>query len=300
MGLLIQTSVLIMVIALITYARLDQFIPKKALETEIVNYMSSVERGWINRTSVKYYDDLHPTKKASGNGESDAASRGIGYISLMPLFEEDQEKLNNTRTLLRNLFNILYGNQPFVTNLIRKGAYSDSTSLFNELIDAIIIAGKNRLPDDKLKTADQFMQLSVGSLQSIFVNAINGCSCFAEEPVVQAASEEDEGEGEDAQDAIPRNYCSLFSFATMVKGKTLSIYLAPEEILLALYGNPQIVAEIIQTRSLAYKEYSKNPTPEGKAALERFKNVQAAVDSKYLDFSVTKTDPNRKRKKHPL
>lgn len=297
MGLLIQTSVLIMVIALITYARLDLFIPKKALETEIVNYMSSVERGWNNRIAEKYYDDLHPTTQKAGKGEKDTESKGIGYISLTPLFEEDPEMLNNTRLLLRNLLTILYGKQPFVTNILKKGTYSDPASLFNELIDAIIMAGKNRMPDDKLKTANQFMQLNVGSLQPIFVNVINGCSCFAEQQPAQKASDEDEGDGEDAGEDVPRNYCSLFSFATMVKGKKLSIYLAPEEILLALYGNPQIVSEIIQARNAAFKEYSKNQTPEGKAALERFKNAQAAIDSKYLDYNVTTTNPNRKRKK---
>ena len=83
----------------------------------------------------------------------------------------------------------------------------------------------------------------------------------------------------------------------MVKGKTLSIYLAPEEVLLALYQNPQVVNEIIQARSIAYREYSKNQTPENKAALEKFKGAQAVIDSKYLDFHVTTTNPNRKRKK---
>lgn len=295
MSLLIQTSVLIMVIALITYSRLELYLPKKALEQEIVNFMSHTERDWMNRYASVYYDSLHPEKKGLTNEDGKPPKeqpKGTGQISLRPLFEESTENLDNTRVVLRNLLSVLYEKQPFVLNAVKNGGYPDASSLFNELIETIIQIGKNQQLEDRPKTDNQFKQLDLGSFQSLFVNIVNGCSACVEE------GEAVEGDSGDVGSVVPRNYCSLFSFANLQPYKLLSVYLAPEETLMALYGNPQIVSEIIQARTAAYKEYKNNPTPESQAALERFKSVPAAIDSKHLEFRVTGTNPNRKRATH--
>lgn len=301
MSLLIQTTVLIMVIALITYSRLDMFIPRKALEHEIVNYMSNVERNWMNRAAWEYYDSLHPIKKNTsskeGKPEPQPSTNATGYISLRPLFENSSAEVENTKNVLKNLLTVLYAKQPFVINAIDKEGYSDPSTLFSELIDAIILEGKNRPPEDRISSVDQFIQMDLGPLQPIFANIINGCSCTQEEAPAPKAMEDEENEGEGTQDAVPRNYCSLFSFANLQPYKKLSVYLAPEETLMALYGNPQTVEDILQARTQANREYKRNPTPEVQAALERFKAVPAAVDAQFLDFNVTNTDPNRKRKR---
>lgn len=303
MGLLIQTSVLIMVIALITYSRLDLFIPRKAMEQQIVSFMSNTERSWMNANSQAYYDALHPTTKAANAGPRES-SFGTGYISLRPLFGENEEMAGNTKAVLKSLLVELYAKQPFVTNEIKKGSFPDAASLFSELIDAIAQAGRNRalysVDDKNLTTEDQFFRLNVGSLQSIFVNIVNGCSCQvddAEQVVKNGSDEDEEGENESKAGVIPHNYCSLFTFANMLPYKQLSIYLAPEEVLMALYGNQQIVGEIMRTRTIANREYKKTKSPESKAALERFKSIPAVIDSKFLDYNVTTTNPNRKRKK---
>lgn len=291
MSLLIQTSVLIMVIALITYSRLELFIPKKALEQEIVTYMSTKERGWMNRAAEEYYDNLKPEKKGPRDkNEQPDPPKGTSSISLRPLFEESPENQNNAKILLRNLLNVLYENQPFVVHEVKKGGYPDASALFTDLIDTLIQIGKILPLEDRPKTQDQFSQLDLGHLQTLFVNIVNGCSgCVQQEESVE--------ENADESTIIPRNYCSLFSFANMQAYKKLSVYLAPEETLLALYGNPQIVNDIIQARSEAYKQYKNNPSPELQAALDRFKSVPAAIDAQYLEFGVTKTNPDRKRKK---
>lgn len=301
MGLLIQTSVLIMVIAIITYSRLDLFLPKKALENEIVNYMSHTERAWMNSTAVEYYESLTPTVR--GAQAEKEKSMGTGYISLRPLFNDDSQQMENTKAVLRSLLTVLYSDQPFVLNEIKQGAYLDPPSLFNALIDAIIQAGKNRPIDDvkKQMKASQFKQLNLGPMQSIFVNVVNGCTCTSEiletPNITVQDAEEEESESEGSLDIVPRNYCSLFSFANLQPYRKLSIYLAPEETLLALYGSQQIVDDIIRTRTLAYQEYRKSKSQETRAALERFKSIPTVVDANFLDFTVTNTNPDRKRKK---
>lgn len=302
MGLLIQTSVLIMVIAIITYSRLDLFIPKKALEHQIVSFMTTTERNWMNTAAKAYYDNLSPSNHATGTR---SASTGTAFISLRPLFGENEEQANNTKILLRSLLVQLYAKQPFVTNEIKKGSYTDAENLFRDVVDAIALAGRNRalysVDDKNLMTEDQFFRLNIGALQPVFVNIVNGCSCRLEGDAEQHSKDsieedDEEGESESQNGVIPRNYCSLFTFANMQPYKPLSIYLAPEEVLMALYGNQQVVDEIIRARTIANKEYKKDKNPEAKAALERFKNIPAVIDSKFLDFNVTTTDPNRKRK----
>ena len=289
-----------MVIAIITYSRLDLFLPKKALEHEIVSFMSRSERLWMNNTSIDYYKKLRPETRASNNPAAPRSNgTGTAYISLRPLFGENQEQMANTKAILKSLLTVLYARQPFVTNEIKKGAYPDAESLFAELIDAIIQAGTNVAlasgNNQGVMTEDQFVRLQLGPLQSVFVNVINGCSCAKDLPNNDLQDDDDEDESESSEGIVPRYYCSLFSFANLGIYKPLSIYLTAEEVLMALYGNLSIVDEIIKVRTAAHKEYQKNKSPEAKAALERFKTVPAVIDSKYLDYNVSTTTPNRKR-----
>jgi hypothetical protein len=291
MSLLIQTSVLIMVIALITYSRLELFIPRHALEKEIVNYMANGEREWMNRAADAYYNDMKPEKKEGDASKPppNNAPKGTSYISIKPLFEEEPQRRDVTKILLRNLMLTLYGHQPFVQEEMKKGGFPDAASMFTDLIDSIIRIGQSMPPEDRPKTQEQFIQMDLGPLQALFVNVINGCSTC---PATSEGIDEDSGEVE----VIPRNYCSLFSFANMQGYRKLSVYLAPQETLMAIYGNPQVVSEIMQSRIEAYKRYKDNPSPDTRNALERFKSAPAAVDVDFLEFAVTGTNPERKRK----
>lgn len=286
MGLLIQTSILIMVIALITYARLDLFLPRKGLEQEMIQFMSQKERDWMNRSAKSYYDLLKPGKKntvPSNNPENDPKKQsGTRMISLKPLFEERSQIQENTKILLRNLMTQLYQQQPFVTHEIKKGGYPDASALFSELIEAIIQVGASMPMEERPSNPSQFISLNLGTYQPLFTNIVNGCSCHAQE------DETEEEEGEEV--VIPRNYCSLFSFANMRPYKNLSIYLASEQVLEALYGNKQVVEEILSARKQAHRDFDKDHPTE----LEQFKSVPAAIDTQYLDFRVTGTDPNQK------
>jgi hypothetical protein len=182
----------------------------------------------------------------------------------------------------------LYGQQPFVLSEMKKGGFADPSMMFSELINSISNLGQSMPLEDRPKTAEQFIQMDLGPLQALFVNVLNGCSAC---PSANEGIDEENGDVE----VTPRNYCSLFSFANMQAYKKLSIYLAPQETLLAVYGNPQVVAEIIQSRIEAYKRYKDNPSLDARNALERFKSVPAAVDAEFLEFAVTGTNPERKR-----
>lgn len=286
MGLLIQTSILIMVIALITYSRLDLFLPRKGLEQEMTQFMSVKERDWMNRTSKIYYDMMHPEKKTNNTptnpAEGPRAQSATGMISLRPLFEERSQIQENTKIVLRNLMTTLYQNQPFVINELKKGGYPDASTMFSELIEAIIQAGAAMPVEERPTNQSQLISLQLGAHQPLFTNIVNGCSC---------STREGEADEEGEETVVPRNYCSLFSFANMKPYKNISIYLAPEQILESLYGNRQVVEEILNVRKQAHREFDKDRPVE----LEQFKAVPAAIDAQYLDFRVTGTDPNKNK-----
>lgn len=95
----------------------------------------------------------------------------------------------------------------------------------------------------------------------------------------------------------PPGYKSLRGFITFDPGRyKIRVYRAPREILLAIYGNPEQVEEIVQTSRRLYLEVVRGKTPE--EATEEFKQQFGNVPpgfAEILDFTVNKTQPDEYR-----
>ncbi len=118
-------------------------------------------------------------------------------------------------------------------------------------------------------------------------------------------------EGSIAPQTNPENYKSLTNFIRFERRATLtSVYLAPEEILTALFSDPDTVKEVMAARMRCFREQEKetknkknqdqNTPPvqnqaleESKKEFEKFRDALIeGIDKSLIDFQISHTNPN--------
>ncbi|MBA3815552.1 MAG: hypothetical protein H0X29_03360 [Parachlamydiaceae bacterium] len=172
----------------------------------------------------------------------------------------------------------------------------------------------SQLPEDKgLKKAADIANLKLGDdeLDDVFYKMLKGApfkdldktvvpDLSKEVPKEQVQEEDDASDvGTEKADEhrSPKGYFSLLDFVTLQPLNKVRIYLAPREVLKAVYRDDAIVNDVINKRNELYHQASSGDNETIKSLSEAFKNEfnnrqdQAVGD--VLDFTVTKTNPKK-------
>lgn len=316
MNVLIFVMTMLMLLALMTYSRLDVYRSSQVFQTVFKYYMETDERGYFNVKAQPMYDSIKVQTKTGKPGSKTA--EGNPRISIELLLDgkkrtdkdKDKEWIQ-TRVLLKNLINTLYENQPFYKKALEK-----RPSLQDDLINSITQAIDKLDKDHKLKTAADLANLKLEDpeLDQILYKILQG-GAYKEippekkqEPVriletpVTVEAEIDQSQAdpslkdEDKEFKSIEGYYSLLDFITAKKSPKVRVYLAPREVLQSIFPNKETVDAIIAERKQLYQQAradgdTKELAESFKNQFERYKDP--SIDSASLSFDVSKTDPKK-------
>lgn len=300
MNVLTLVMTMLMMLAIVTYARLSTFLDFKGLQYEYHHYLTSYSKPLNDIQNEFYETELKGENAATNSGTNvqtgddvaKTSSKNVNLNSLIPFDafikrderERDSLRFKQTRELLKKLMENLYAEFPFFKALLEK-----RPELFNQLIDRIIEMSDQEIYIGKFKTKKDLGSLNLedNELQEVLYKMLNGTR---------------EKTGTDVDEFLKKEgYPSLAKFIVIKKDAKLSIYLASGEILLALYGHAGLVKEIIATREDIYKQMSSDANqPEKDQGKDRLRSVAAGRsflpnEDLLLDFSVSCTNPKKHR-----
>lgn len=329
MNILLFVTSMIMVMAMLTYARLETYRSFSLLQAEFKHYMDDTERGYINLAAENWYiNSPGKTKSSSPNEppkpppkikspEAEDKSKKASSRSRLSFasFVDQKKKTAHEKEfpklflLAKKLIYVLYKDQPFFKEMEQKRA-----DFVDGLLNALMVA--DNLPkDQKLKRASDLANLNLGDeeLNAVFYKMLQKTVQRTKKKIQpledHTATEfigqpqEDKGEDDDSEREsgnrfeynTPKGFYSLLDFITLQDATKIRVFLAKKQLLLAIFDDPAAVNAIIETRNDLYKKVkSKAMTPE--QASEVFKNQFASVsdpnfDDSILDFKVTATNP---------
>lgn len=296
---------MLMLLSLMTYARLETYRSSEIFQILFTHYMEKDERGYINEMAEKLYVKTKVSTKPGKPGakRTDASPRiGLGLLKDKKQRESKPQQWQQTQVLLKNLINVLYADQPFFLNLLQEHPYfvdeliasltnavDDSKVPLNKTADLANITFKDQMLDEafyKMLHGAPHKELLENPDQSSRVEDGTKNEVENDQDVDQLAQEADEFRS-------PEGYFSLLDFITFSSSGKIRIFLAPQEVLQAIF-DPSIVDDILIERKGLYQEAVNGTDP--KELESRFKDQfdrrrDPAIDSAFLDFSVTKTNP---------
>jgi hypothetical protein len=301
MNIFLFVITLLMLTATITYKRLEQFVASQVQAQQWVRLMQMDERDRYNSkilcSKQKTRKKLEKSTPAEQSTEESKPKTPPGYGQIYQGFLVDQEFreahseiLPLYQEVLKNLIFILYADQPFYKDLNKR-----RPGFIDQFLSEIQSSAEAYKQKDKIKNIRNLLYASWSDPD--FSNAFG---LMMQEGLIYKGSSYsmDERNGNDESDESEppspkkarRNFQTLDDFITNKNsdGK-IRVYLAPRELLLAIYQDPAMVSKIIETRESLYRDvkYHKKQPSEATKIFEEFKN------SRYdpiLDFTVTTTD----------
>jgi hypothetical protein len=296
---------MLMLLALMTYGRLESFSGFAFVQAQFKEYMQKTERNYVNEEANKRYDKEVASKKEKNDSESESNPKNPASSTLsFNLFIDKNERIKHPNELeiqmniAKNLMFFLYGDQPFFMEMEER-----RPDFMNEIFAALMRVTEEQTKKEKLNTkkVKEIATLDLGdlALNEVFTKMLKGS--------IEMVVEEMNPSNPEAQPLHPfkpaRGYYSLLDFITLQKNKLQTrVYLASPQLLMAIYGNPEVVRQIIRVRNGIYYDLI-NTSPEGyndaaKTAKEQFQsqfqNLQTPfIPATMLDFGVSKTDPRK-------
>ncbi len=313
MNVLIFVMTMLMLLSLLTYARLETYRNSQIFQVIFNRYMEQEERGYINLAADKQYmktKGLAKKKDGAEKKKSELPVAATPRISLAALVDKKlrdakPEEWKQTQIMLKNLIYTLYGDQTFF-----RQAIDNQPSLLDDLINALTNTIDDLPKEKKIKKASGLATLSLPNkeLDTILYKMLHGAPYLdippatTEETVIVQSKDTQEEEDQDDptlekeadEYRSPEGYYSLLDFVNLSSMPKVRVFLAPREVLMAIFHEPTIVNDIIAQRQQYFNQaLDGKPTKE---LSETFKNQfdqrrAPEIDAKALDFSVTKTNP---------
>jgi hypothetical protein len=314
MNVLLFVMTMLMLLALMTYSRLDVYRSSQMFQMVFKHYMETDERGHFNVKAKPMYDSIKVQTKAGKAGSKPAeGSPRIGIELLLDKSKREKQEKEwiQTRILLKNLINTLYEKQPFYKTALEK-----RPSLPDDLINSITAAIDDLDKDSKPKSAADLanLKLSDPELDQILYKILQG-GAYKEIPpekkkesvtsletpeVVEAEADQSQADpslkDEDKEFKSIEGYYSLLDFITAKKPPKVRVFLASREVLQSIFPNPETVNAILSERKQLYLQAradgdTKELADSFKNQFERYKDQ--SIDSASLSFDVSKTDPRK-------
>ncbi len=309
MNILLFTTAMVLLLASLTYARLEMYRNLSLLQGEFNRYMMTSERSAINEQAETWYATSVASKRA-GQGQQKGKKQALSRLSFIVFVDSKKqgaytEEYAQLVALAKRLFAVLYENQSFYEEAKQKNPNIDS-----ELLNSLLLAEK--LPkEQKISRAADLANLNLENpdLNDLFYKMLQGTMSpdqlpSATPPLAECqlegyyGEEDDEGiePGKAEEVKSPQGYYSLLDFITLQDAAKVRVYLASKPLLMAIFGDMGVVNSIIQERCSLYNNVV-NGTITSDQAMESLRSrflSQAqgqGFDEKILDFTVTKTNP---------
>lgn len=323
MNILLFVTSLIMVMAMLTYARLETYRSFSLLQAEFKHYMDDTERGYINLDAENWYINSPGQTKSSTQREEkpktpapkppkekdkttedktkQAPSRS--RLSFASFIDQKKKKAHEKEypklfLMAKKLIYVLYKDQPFFKEMEQKKA-----DFVESLLNALMAA--DALPKEhKLKRASDLANLNLADeeLNNILYKMLQKTAERPEKIQPPSSEEnkaefighpEDKGEDDDSERETgkrfeyhtPKGFYSLLDFITLQDATKIRVYLAPQKLLLAIYDDPAAVKAIVEARNDLFKKV-KNKTLTPEQASEVFKNQFASVSDPNFDDTI--------------
>jgi hypothetical protein len=281
MNVLPFVMTLLMILSIMTYARIESFQDLSGLKAQFEWYMQHFERKYSNEVNDRKYDTQNPSKRKIGEDpdtkqkdEEKACSRIPFYLFLNKQQREARHDFFDQHYLLAKLLMMqLYGDTAFL-----KKASETQPDIIDGILKGLINAAEKLPKGQTITSSADLASINLGDdlLNNTFTLMLKG--------TVEIDEQDEKG-----------TYPPLTKFVTVKNKLKVRIFLAPHDILMAIYDNPALVKEIEETRISLYKQVKDESITKEEASKEfesQFSGKQReGIDSKILDFRVSKTNP---------
>lgn len=266
----------LIIFAIISSAQLDQwkkvFFSQKVLTSSIQDHEYEIfdeKNATLYETTPATHKEERSFKNEEKPGVVNLASRTLSISLLLHTHEGKEAEFQQQKFIFERLISILYEGKTFYKNLLE--TMGDHAP--NLLIESLI-----RYAPQKKKWK-RVSELSEIDLQNPQLNL----SFFYMLKGNQGSSYED-------------TYPSLLSFLTLNNRSKIRVFLAPRQLLEALFSSTFIVDEIIETRNRMYYYLKNHPQESAQSYSQEFSSLFAhhlypGVLITSVDFSVSRTRP---------
>ena len=309
-----------MLLSLMTYARLETYRSSQTFQIIFKHYMQEDERGYINVQAKKVYKGIKVTEKESKDGKKNPAPKkneANSRIGIGLLFNSDREAKGKdweqTKALLKNLMRTLYKDQSFYIKLEEKrpNFVDDLVRSITQTVDELpkdvkpkqaAGLGNLKLPDPQLDRV-LYKMLHGASYVNVLTDEQKrtqeqknsfGFKENLSDADVEAASNEEESSDDVDEYKSPEGYFSLLDFVNSGSKPKIRVYLAPKEVLQAVFNDPGTVNSVIEERQRLYQQADSDGAIEQLS--EVFKNQfmklkDPSIEDETLNFTISKTNP---------
>lgn len=271
---------LILLMAALTYHQMDSFLTRSVLRLEALCTLQNASQESTNQRQLQLYEksEVKSGKTKEQNGKVDA----LKSINLT-LFANAAKKdigpdLQIHEILLKRLIAVLYGDRPFFQE-----AEQRRPDLIEELTAKIFEKLQEKVSENKgLRKVEKLanLQLDDPELELIFAKMLA--------PVQTPESFAAECASKEAKPVKKRYYPTLLDFVTFASGesKPYRVWLMPKELLLAVYQDPQVVSELMETRKALYGEIRKADKEIRPRVIEQSSSEFRVKFQAYLPFDM--------------
>lgn len=305
MNVLIFVMSMLMILALLTYSKMEGFRSSVGVQKEFARYMEKTEREPLTIIAEHWYDQI--AVKTVQKSASGPKAEGTSFLSLHLLFDKEAREKNEiafqqTKALTKQLMTQLYAKEEFF-----KKALEERPNLLDELLDRLVEIADEFSAKKKIERPSVLANFEFNDPISndFMYNMIKGLRLPENTPPKIVAKEEEEVSSDDEADKLSNaerdtpncGFVSLLDFLTAAKTSKIRIYLASTNLLIAIYGDPSIANQILEKRKELYlavrnKEMKKEEAT--KQFEEAFKNEgNANAYATLLNFNVTETNPSQ-------
>lgn len=299
MNILLFVMTMLMVFAMMTYAKMENFRSFSHMQIQFQQYMQKIERKHISEQSLATYNKTTMSQGKGGKGSRAAASPRLSWFLLTNSAEREKapEAFDQMMTFSKKLIHLLYGNQPFFKEALEKRP---------NVLDEIFL---KLASDHKMVKANEFANVDLGDalLNDVFYKMLKG-NPVVERTITQTdmipeqvtvTDEEElassvEAEQEEQESKADEGYTSLLDYITIDKTQKIRLFLAPTEFLLAIFGDEGFVNDIREERYRLYRQVV-NGSIKVEEANVQFQSIVANrignFNPELFDFTISKVNP---------
>lgn len=288
MNIITFVMTLLIIVGILTYARVESFKNTMMVETLFEKYMDTQERKFLNDKNKSFYKNTIASQKDKKKDEQENAIPADSKLNFRLFINKEERKRKESEFLqyyliARNLIYYLYHETKFYQE-----AQELVPDLAGQVLDGLILASEELSKEQIPSCPKDFATITIRNpvVNEVFYKMLKG---------TKVKDKKKDGENTWAHFLPKEGYLSLLDFISSKDKPTIRIFLASPQLLMAIFGDEKTVNEILDVRKKLYKRLSNdnNLKPEElQPELEIFKNrVDPGISSAMLNFKISKTNP---------